>query len=326
MLYIFKASEYSFLDLDVEYENGRNPVRTINLIINKLSHKKGVQSILLLDEFLPHSMSKGSTKEQFSLGELDLSKSNVNILLAVNPGTSKSGFNRKFKILPPKNKNSLVYQLCMKHRNGYLIAIFLEHYKLFYQYGCLDSSQDIPLKEDNLPSGRSPVWIQREKSVTDESVLEQIKRDHVLEHESVTLLYNDYSIKENISQWCYQNNWKYIEKYEFYGCEDQVIVTFDLNYLYPEQVSRAKNGLIILTTKGYVLKVILYTSLNVVWELSKSFTEYLLFCYRGGSDTFHNVFEDAIKHENANYQCKYFKSKCPYKGIKFMQKIELHDM
>ena len=57
----------------------------------------------------------------------------------------------------------------------------------------------------------------------------------------------------------------------------------------------------------------------------KSFTDNLLF-YRGGSDTFHNVFEDAIKHENVNYQCKYFKSKCPYKGIKFMQKVELHDM
>ena len=225
----------SFLDLDVEYEDGLNPVRTINSIINKLSQNKGVQSILLLDETIPSSYSEGSTSEAFSLKELDLSNSNVHLLLAVNPAACASTFNKKIKICPPNNKNTLVSQLCMKHRNSYLIAIFLEHYKLSFKFAGLDTTHDIPLKEDNLPPGRCPVWIQRDMNIIDETVLELIKRDHVLEHESVTLLYNDYSIKENnISQWCYQNNWKYIEKYEFYGCEDQVIVTFDLNYLYPE--------------------------------------------------------------------------------------------
>ena len=34
---------------------------------------------------------------------------------------------------------------------------------------------------------------------------------------------------------------------EFYGCEDEVIVIFHLEFLQPEQVSRAKNGLIIIT-------------------------------------------------------------------------------
>ena len=235
--------------MDVKYEDGDHPVRTINSIINKLSQNKGIQNILLLDEIFPNSRSEGSTRDTFNLKELDLSKSNVDLLLAVNPAPRVIGFNKKIKIIPPINKDTLLCQLFMKHRNGYLIAIFLEHYKLFFERGCLDSSQDIPLTEHNLPPGRCPVWIQRDVHVTYESVLEQIKRDHVLEHESVTLLYYR-SIEENISQWCFQNNWKCIDMYEFYGCEDQIIVTFDLAYLLPEQVSRAKTGLIILTTKG----------------------------------------------------------------------------
>ena len=224
-------------------------MRSINSVIKKLSENKGFQNILLLDEIIPSIYSEGSTKKHFNLEELDLSKNNVNLLLAINPTPYDSGFIKKIKILPPKNINTLVYQLFIKHRNAYLIAIFLEHYKLFYERGCLDSSQDFPFYEYELPTGRCPVWIERHKNITDVSVLEQIKRDHVLEHESVTLLYY-YSIKENISHWCFQNNWTCIEMDEFYGCEDQVIVAFDIYFLQPEQVSRAKNGLIILTTKG----------------------------------------------------------------------------
>ena len=39
-----------------------------------------------------------------------------------------------------------------------------------------------------------------------------------------------------------------------------------------------------------------------------------------------SVFDDAIKHVNVNHQCKYFQNECPYKGIKFMEKVELKDM
>ena len=224
------------------------PVRTINSIIDKLSQNEDDQNIILLDEIIPYKCER-STENAFDLTLLNTSKSNVHLLLAVNPSPMLGGFNKKITILPPINENTLAYQLHMKHRNALEIGIFLEHYKSFYERGCLDSSQDIPLDKTVLPAGRYPVWIQRSKNVSYESVLELIKSDHVLEHESVTLLY-EYSIKPNILQWCSHNNWKCIKDLEFYGCEDQVIVTFDIGYLMPEQVSRAKNGLIILTTKG----------------------------------------------------------------------------
>ena len=191
--------------MGVNYEKGKYPVRTINTIIKKLSENEDerVKTILLLDEIFPSGVSEGSSRKQFNLKELDLSKRNLHLLLAVNPAPVYSGFNKKFEIVPPKNKNTFVSQLFMKHRNSYLVAIFLEHFKSFYREGCLDSSTDIPLKKDNLPPGRCPVWIQRDKNVTNEFILEKIRSDHVLEHESVTLLY-DYSI--NVSQkffaWC----------------------------------------------------------------------------------------------------------------------------
>ena len=222
-------------------------MKTINSIINKLCQNKEVINILLLDEIIPSWMAD-STRDTFDMKGLDLSKSNVHLLLAVNPVPEYSLFNKKIKILPPMNENILACQLLMKHRNGYLIAIFLEHFKIFCNSVCLDSSQDIQLKKDNLAPGRCPVWIEKDKSLTDETVLEKIKRDYVLEHESVTVLYScSYSL--NISKWCSQNNWKCIDNSEFYGCEDQVIVTFDIDILGLEEISRAKNGLIIVTTK-----------------------------------------------------------------------------
>ena len=49
--------------------------------------------------------------------------------------------------------------------------------------------------------------------------------------------------------------------------------------------------------------------------------------YRKHSDKFpKDVFEDAIKHKNPNHKCSYFGSECPYKGIEFLEKIELKDM
>ena len=81
-----KTSKYSFPELGVDYEY-RNPVRTINSIVEKLSENH-VQTILLLDEIIPDSDSSGSSSEQFSLEELNSSKRNVHLLLAINPAWS----------------------------------------------------------------------------------------------------------------------------------------------------------------------------------------------------------------------------------------------
>ena len=46
--------------------------------------------------------------------------------------------------------------------------------------------------------------------------------------------------------------------------------------------------------------------------------------YRQNSDSRHKeIFEDWIKHENDNHQCKYFENGCPFRKIKFIKKEEI---
>ena len=240
-----------FLEMDVDFENGMNPVKTINSVMMKLDQYTEIPTILLLDEVIPSTWnSDPSKRDVFDLTQLQISKSNskVHLLMAINPVPRCRGFDKKMKILSPKHFNTLTYQLFMRHRNCYEIAILLEHFIFFCEQGCLDSSQDIQLNKALLPPGRCPVWIERGRWVSDEEVLELIKRDYVFEYESVTVLHFGCHVGGNISSWCEQNNWKCIEMNEMYGCEDQVIVIFDVKGLRPEHISRAKNGLIILTT------------------------------------------------------------------------------
>ena len=79
------------------------PVRTINSIIDKLSQNKDDQNILLLDEIIPYKCER-STENAFDLTLLNTSKSNVHLLLAVNPSPMLGGFNKKITILPPINE------------------------------------------------------------------------------------------------------------------------------------------------------------------------------------------------------------------------------
>ena len=234
------------------------PVVTINSVVNKLQKFKDVQTILVLDEIIPNNglenffpdASVASIQRSFDMNYLNISSSNVHLLLAVNPAPKWAGFDEKIKIILPVNSTTLGCQLFTKHRNGFKIAVLLEHFKAFYKLGWIDDSQDIPISKVILPPGRSPVWIQRGKSVHDMNILEHIKANHVLKHESVTVLYHKNHNNMNIILWCSHNKWKCIERNEFYGCEDDVIVIFDIDVIEPEQVSRAKNGLIILTTQG----------------------------------------------------------------------------
>lgn len=40
-------------------------------------------------------------------------------------------------------------------------------------------------------------------------------------------------------------------------------------------------------------------------------------CVRG-------IFKDGIKHQNKDHQCKYLDGECIYKGIKFLEKVEMN--
>ena len=118
-------------------------------------------------------------------------------------------------------------------------------------FGYLDPSNDIPLDPDTLPPGRLPLWIQRGVNVSDQKVLEIIKTEHVLDHETVTLVYSNFYLRnsQEIYKICQQNQWRIIDSHEIDGSEDEVVIIFDFDPL-PEHITRAKKALILVTTIG----------------------------------------------------------------------------
>ena len=176
---------------------------------------------------------------------------NVDVLIAVNP--QGIGFNERFEVIMPTNKNTFAKRLVGKHRNGPSISALLDHYKALFEYNSyLDSTLDIELE---MPSGDLPVWIQKEKMESHYKILEFIKHNFTSSY-SVTLLYHDSSFSisdiDYISNWCKDNKWRCIQAGKVVGSEDQFIVTYNFPPG-PEHISRARNGLVMVTTKGYII-------------------------------------------------------------------------
>ena len=51
--------------------------------------------------------------------------------------------------------------------------------------------------------------------------------------------------------WCKDHKWRCIEAGKVVGSEDQIIITYNFPPG-PEHISRARNGLVMVTTKGYI--------------------------------------------------------------------------
>ena len=82
--------------MNVDFESGMNPVKTINSVMKKLDQYAEVPTILLLDEVIPSTWNTDpSAKDIFDLTQLHISKSNskVHLLMAVNP-VSRLGVDR----------------------------------------------------------------------------------------------------------------------------------------------------------------------------------------------------------------------------------------
>ena len=108
-----------------------------------------------------------------------------------------------------------------------------------------------------MPSDNIPVWIQKEMTESHYNVLEFIKNTFAASY-SVTLLYHDSSFPltdfHRISEWCKEHRWRFIEAKKAVGSEDQFVITYNFAPG-PEHISRARNGLVMVTTKGYVCMV-----------------------------------------------------------------------
>ena len=104
---------------------------------------------------------------------------------------------------------------------------------------------DVPVEEDELPQGSTPIWIDVPRETTHLEILQNIEK--ITSSRSVTVLYPR---KEDIEavKYCQQKNWDYRYYGQMYGCEDEVIIAIDR--LMPETITRPHNLLVMVTTPG----------------------------------------------------------------------------
>ena len=227
------------------------PLQTINNLIEKISTTSiKSKSILFLDEIFVKN-DDGELSYIYDWSGLDL-RPNVDIFLAANP--QGRNFKQKFEMSVGNINHLCHWKLFGRHRNSLSISILLDHYKCLYENinAYIDGSNDV-INESELPPGNNPVWIQKGSEITDHHVLQDVKGYCTLSS-GVTLFYHDDCIEsaerlEFISGWCQENNWKFVDAKTAAGCEDEFVITYDFPPG-PEHISRARNGLIMVTTLG----------------------------------------------------------------------------
>ena len=209
------------------------------------------QNILLIDEVV--SVNEQPTNKSLCIwSNISTSINNVDFLIALNP--QGVNYKSKFKVIAPKNKNTLSRQLIHKHRNSFECDSIVEHFKGLPNTSYLDTCYDLKTERSSLPVGRTPLWFEEMTEIAIEKIFKCIKNNHILEHETVTLIYDKYGLrnerKENVEQFCKDNGWRFHHYSHFFGCEDQVIILFECSLLF-ELISRGRNQVIFITNKMY---------------------------------------------------------------------------
>ena len=240
-------------DFGVEFNrNADIPLQTINYLIERISSEGTAKSksILFLDEIFVRN-DEDEFCATYDWSELDF-KSNVDIFLAANP--QGRNFKQRFEMTVNKNVHLQHWKLVQRHRNSLPISNLLDHFKPLYENfnAYIDGSNDV-INASELPPGKRPVWIQKGREIPDHHVLQDIKTNYTLSF-GVILFYHDYFIQsteqfEFISEWCQANNWKFVDAKTAAGCEAEFVITYDFPPG-PEHISRARNGLIMVTTLG----------------------------------------------------------------------------
>ena len=268
------------------------PLKYINKVLETLckDDTENYKQILMIDEvhLFPVNLFD-DPNYNFDLSTIELSMSNIDLLIALNPSFNifpdqsiaenfkPPNIDYEFIPLPTGHPNTLAKQLYVRHRSNYETAVFADHcLDLWTFFGSYYDSLNDKLDQNTLSPGREPLWVRREANVSDQEVLDFIKKEHILDHETVTLIHDvdeicnetkkehilddetvtlihddDKENKQKIDEICNENGWRYVYHKEIFGCEDQVVILFDMmkNFV-PEHFTRAKKALIIVTTIG----------------------------------------------------------------------------
>ena len=153
-----------------------------------------IHNILLVDEVISVNEVSKAKSLLCIWSNIQTTMNNLDFLVALNPQGVK--FKNKFRVVPPKNKNTLCQQLIHKHRNSFECDCIVEHFKSLPNTSYLDTNNDLKTEQSSLPTGRMPLWIEEIIEVPVEIIFECINGKYILEQETVTLIYNEHGLRK----------------------------------------------------------------------------------------------------------------------------------
>ena len=167
-------------------------------------------------------------------------------MIALNPWGRDSG--TAYHVTPPADQQLVLSRrLLTPHRNCLEIrqlALFLLHH---YADCYLSPAEDV--ETTILPPGRLPLWIQRTDRESDVSVLEMVKE--YTNSRSVRVIHGYRKFGEEARVWCQEQGWRCFYDDRITGSEDECLVLMgDRDSGYLESISRGRNLLVVVTTRG----------------------------------------------------------------------------
>ena len=234
-------------ELKCEHDTA-HPQLYIEKILSSLSSQHSSSSphtILLVDEVNP--MSKDEKEKDSCTADWSelTNRDGVDCLISLQTYTDSRSL---FNVVPPHNKHIVGQRLLTPHRNCAKIGTFLK-YTIHHTGGAYLTTED-DQQAKHLPPGRPPVWVERVREVTDDQVLDFINENFLDEIKGGTVLHQQGNPSGAAARWCTSNSgWRYVEAPKMVGSEDQQVVLMDVG-LAPEYLSRGRNLLVIVTTRG----------------------------------------------------------------------------
>ena len=169
-------------------------------------------------------------------------------ILAIRPDSATPSLHF---VTPPTSSDTIAKRLPTPHRNSASIQQYLRYRIQHDGSRYLSPTDDHVLPDDVLPPGPLPLWLERTEEVEDREVLARVKQDIMEEGKKVVLLYDrDDGVSDDVTQFCRQSGWQCYHINDYIGCEADTVIIMGEAVGYREAVSRARNKLILISTRG----------------------------------------------------------------------------
>ena len=154
-------------------------------------------------------------------------------------------------LLPDRiRSDTLARQLRVGHRNSAPIRAFIRQYVAQHKTrNYINLDDDVELEDSELPIGPKPVWLDCPENTEHVEILEWIANmEEAKQFSEITVIHS--GVGSEARAWCQDKGWPCHEYGEIAGCEWPACLV--LSVLSPEQISRAANLLVLVTTERFV--------------------------------------------------------------------------